>query len=80
MLYHDVLEKLLLEAVGTNDEMLAAILDGLREQANFKSVTYKRNSLGPLSVRALSVLISRTRPCNLDEVRIINCKISSAST
>jgi hypothetical protein len=79
-LYHDLIEKLLLEGVGTDDEMLAAILDGLYEQHNFKSVTYKRNTLGNLSVKALARLINRTRPSNLDEVRIINCKISTASS
>ena len=80
LLYHDLLEKLLLESVGADDQMLAALLDGLKEQVNFKSVTYKKNSLGPLSVKALSVLINRTRPSNLDELRIINCKISTASS
>ena len=76
LLYHDVLEKLLLESTGTDDEMLAAILEGLREQVNFKSVTYKRNIMDQLSVRALVKLAHRPVPHNLDEVRIINCRIT----
>lgn len=60
--------------------MLAAILEGLQEQLNFKSLTYKKNSLGMKSVNQIAALIKRHQPCNLDEVRIVNCKISSAAS
>ena len=49
-LYHHVLEHLILVQTGADDEMLAAILKGLQEQLNFKSLTYKKNSLGIKSV------------------------------
>ena len=63
--------------------MFAAILEGLSEQLNFKSVTYKKNSFenlenpaSDLSMAVLVKLIHRPIPYNLDEVRIINCKIA----
>jgi hypothetical protein len=79
-LYHDVLEELIIVNTGADDEMLAAMLEGLHEQHNFKALTYKKNSLGIKSVEQLAKLIKRQRPFNLDEVRIINCKISSAAS
>ena len=58
MLYNDVVQKLLLESTKMDDPMFAAILEGLSEQQNFKSVTYKKNSFenldAPLSNMALA--------------------------
>ena len=59
--------------------MFAAILEGLAEQTNFKAVTYKKNQLDSLSVRCLLRLLARPLPHNLDELRIINCRISTAA-
>ena len=56
-LYHDVLEGLIIVNTGADDEMLAAMLEGLHEQHNFKALTYKKNSLGIKSVKQLAKLI-----------------------
>ena len=84
-LYDDVVEKLLFENTNMDDQMFAAILNGLVDQFNFKSVTYKQNSFENLedpishwSITALIKLAKRQVPFNLDEIRIINCKINPA--
>lgn len=59
--------------------MFAAILEGLAEQTNFKAVTYKKNSLDALSVQGLLRLMARPLPHNLDELRIINCRVTTAA-
>ena len=79
-LYNNVLEKLLLESTGTDDDMLSHMLEGLQEQSNFKAFTYKFNVLGEKSVRQIVKLITREMPFNLDELRVINCKISPYAT
>jgi len=79
-LYNSVLEKLLLDSTGTDDEMLSHMLEGLQEQSNFKAFTYKKNSLNEKSVRQIVKLLCREMPFNLDELRIINCTISPYAT
>lgn len=56
--------------------MFAAILEGLVEQTHFKSITYKKNSLDHLSIDLILQMVHRPLPHNLDELRIINCRIS----
>jgi hypothetical protein len=73
------LEKLFLESTGTDDKMFAAILEGLVEQTHFKAITYKANALDHLSITCILKMIERPMPSNLDELRIINCKISPAA-
>ena len=43
-MYDDVVSKILLDSNGADDPMFSAILEGLLEQQNFKSITYKNNS------------------------------------
>ena len=77
MLYGDVINKLYLESNDTNDESFSYILKGLTDQYNFKSMTYKKNKLDIKSVECILKLISRHVPQNLDELRIVNCAIST---
>ena len=65
-LYDDVVEKLLFENTNMDDQMFSAILNGLLDQFNFKSVTYKQNSfenledtVGNWSLTALIKLAKR---------------------
>ena len=59
ILYHNILERVILDNNGMNDAMLAAFLNGLLDQLNFKSITYKRNSLDNKAIEALIKLIKR---------------------
>lgn len=74
-LYDHVLEKLYLESVGTNDEMFSLILRGLTEQECFKSITYKHNHIDLLSFEIIIKMIKRPMPYNLDQLRVVNCRI-----
>jgi len=74
-LYGDIIEKLYMESTGTDDEMLATILQGLTGQRNFKAFTYKKSKLGEKSINAIIELVKRPMPHNLDELRIVNCQI-----
>lgn len=76
-LHGNVLKSLCLESSGVTDEMLAVILAGLLDQHEFKSFTYKKNQLDTLSVGVLVKLLKRPVPFNLDELRLIDCKIKA---
>ena len=75
-LYDGVLEKLYFESTGTNDEMFALILQGLLDQQCFKSITYKRNQLGLKSLDLIVKMIKRPMPQNLDQLKIVNCRLN----
>jgi ribosome assembly protein YihI (activator of Der GTPase) len=72
-LHDDIIEKLYLESNNTNDEMLSNILEGLKNQENFKSLTYKKSKFGDKSIDLIIELMSKPMPSNLDELRIVNC-------
>jgi len=79
LLYNHVVEKLFMESTGTQDDSFARVLEGLAEQHGFKTLCYKKNDLGPRSVAAILALVRRPLPHNLDELRIVNCRVSASA-
>jgi hypothetical protein len=61
------------------DESLAVILDGAIHLESFKSLVYRKNELGLLSVAKMTNLFPRFFPKNLEELRIEQCKMSLKS-
>jgi len=73
-----LLQKIVLSGNGLDDPMLATILSGLLHQELFKIFICRRNSIGSNSAIHLSEFFQRKIPKNIDEFRLIECKISSS--
>ena len=72
-----LLNSVCLENNGCLDSDFAKIVRGLRHLENIKSITYRRNELGPESLEALRPLLARRKPHNVEVLRIVSCKVSS---
>lgn len=74
-LFTNVLRHLYVENSGATDEMLAIMLTGLLRQQQFKALTCKKSNLDAYSTDVIVELLLRPFPFNLDELRIINCRV-----
>jgi len=63
---------------GIDDEEFAAILRGLAQLNDFKSITYKRNVFDELSLQEIVPLLHKRLPNHLEELRLIDCTIPKA--
>jgi hypothetical protein len=62
------------------DEQFALALDSLRGIKDFRSLTYRANAIGEMSVSVLiQEYVSRRVPFNLAELKIIDCKATPAA-
>lgn len=55
--------------------MLAILLKGLLKQLGFKALTCKKSNLDVQAISVIVELLQRPFPQNLEELRIINCKV-----
>ena len=65
---------------GIHDEQFKDILEGLRQLTGLKSIIYKQNEFGVKALNSIIPIITRSFPSHLEELRIVNCKISSSTT
>lgn len=66
-----------MESNNMRDEDLAAVLEGLHRLQDIKSITYNKNEFGMKSAEALKIIVGlRYIPYHLEELRLVNCKIS----
>jgi len=56
--------------------MAKRVFAGLSLQEDVKSIIYVKNELGPLSLKFLDTILLKPIPYHLEELRIVNCKIS----
>jgi len=54
------------------------ILGGLAKLNDFKSIIYKMNGLNQKSIESLGPLLQKRLPHHLEELKIIDCKISGS--
>jgi Ran GTPase-activating protein (RanGAP) involved in mRNA processing and transport len=72
--------KILMESNNMRDEDFAAVLEGLHKLQDIKSITYNKNEFGLKSAEALKIIVGlRYIPYHLEELRLVNCKISPQS-
>jgi len=62
------------------DESLAKLLKGMQSLDHVKAIIYKNNDFQQLSLSALSPLLTRRKPNNLEELRLVSCRIGGCIT
>ena len=71
------LTRLALENNGLKDEDFASLLEGLSRLLDIKSLIYVKNEFLMKSVEQIEpILTFRSIPYHLEELRLVNCKIS----
>jgi hypothetical protein len=61
-------------------DALYQLLQGVQTQEDFKSLVIIRNAVDEGSVEVINALLKRQFPKQMEELRIINCKISPKYT
>lgn len=77
--FKNAITKISLDNNGLKEDMTSFILEGLYQQDEFKSIIISRNSLDDKCAEILRSLLKRGFPKNLEELRLINCKIQLRS-
>ena len=72
---HKFVNRVLFDNCGINDYEFSQILDGLSKLKDFKSIIYKLNSFGELSLAKLQPLLMKRLPNHLDEIRLVDCRM-----
>jgi len=72
-----ILNELHFENCGLNDKQTAAILEGAAHLEGLRSFVARYQEFGEESVRALAKVLEAPFPNQLQELKIITCKISS---
>ena len=73
---HHMINRMLFNNVGMTGDQLALILEGVAKMHDFKALTYKQGLLNELAIERLSPILTRSVPNHLEQVSIIDCKIS----
>lgn len=77
ILFHSIM----LDSNGIKDDDIMDLFKGMHQLEHVKSVIIKRNELVKVAtVEHLIPLLIRSKPQNLEELRLINCKIGAAVT
>ena len=71
----EFVSRFLFQSCGLTDTHLAILLNGLEKLENVSSLVLKSEEFGLKSVQLIKPLIERPRPYNLQELRLIDCKI-----
>ena len=75
---HRFVNRVLFSNCGIDDGEFASILEGLAQLKDFKSIIYKMNTFGDLSLAALPALLEKRLPNHLDEIKLIDCQMNSS--
>jgi Ran GTPase-activating protein (RanGAP) involved in mRNA processing and transport len=79
--FPNALTKINLDNNGMNQGgVLSSLLQGVQAQDDFKQIIIMRNTVDETSTDIIVNILQRGFPNCLEELRIINCKISSVST
>lgn len=60
---------------GIDDSEFSSILEGLNHLKDFKSIIYKMNAFGELSLLKLGPLLEKRLPNHLEEIKLIDCQM-----
>ncbi len=75
------LTRIVLDNNGINSgELLNELLEGVAQQDDFKSIVIIKNAVDENSASVIGEVLKRPFPKNLEELRIVNCKVSPVST
>jgi hypothetical protein len=73
-----VINRVLFSNCGIDGDEFTDILNGLAKLDDVKSITYKQNILNLEAVQALDPILKKRLPRNLEELKMIDVKASSA--
>ena len=74
--FDNFVKSILLDNCGIEDKKFAKIINSLNELSDFKSIIYRNNQFEMESARAVMNLLYKKMPFHLDELVIVNCRIS----
>ena len=72
-------EKLLLDNCCITDKQFAPLMESLANLKDFKSIIYRRNEFGVASAWSIKQLLHKRQPYHLNELRIVDCRITPQS-
>ena len=70
-----IVNRLLLNNCGITGDQFAEILSGMVKLRDFKSLIYKQNMINSDSILALKPIFAKRLPNQLEELKIIDCKM-----
>ena len=73
-----LVNRILFSNCGINGDQFAMILEGLAKLSDFKSIVYKMNGINQRSIENLGPLLRKRLPHHLEELKIIDCKMSGS--
>ena len=73
-----VVNRLLLNNCGISGDHFAEIIQGMSKLRDFKSLIYIKSAVNFASLAALKPVLEKRLPFNLEELKLIDCKISAA--
>ena len=76
---NQVVNKMLISNCGLNDATVSIILQGVQKIKDFKALTYCRQAMGSEAVSLLAPLIARPIPFNLEELVLVDTKMSATA-
>lgn len=74
--FHNFINKVLLDNNGIVDNQFAKLVKSLSNLEKFQSIIYRNNDFGMESAEAMGALLKKKFPNNLDELRIVNCRMA----
>lgn len=73
-----MVNRILLSNCGVDDSEFADILEGLQSLKDFKSIIYRMNTFGDLSLAKIRPLMVKRIPYNLNELKLIDCQMTGS--
>lgn len=73
---HQKINRMLFNNCGLTGENLATILEGIALMQDFKSLTYMKGGINAQAIENLAPILLKRVPNHLEELNIIDCKIS----
>lgn len=76
----EFVSRFLFQNCGLTDNHIEVLLRGAEKLKHVSSLVFKREEFGHKSVKLIKPLVERPRPYNLQELRLIDCKVQTHVT
>jgi Ran GTPase-activating protein (RanGAP) involved in mRNA processing and transport len=77
MFNHTIVNRILLSNCGISGDQFALILEGIKSLKDFKSIVYRMNAVNQASIDSMKPLYQNRYPYHLEELKLIDCKITT---
>lgn len=72
-----IVNRMLFNNCGITGDQLAVILEGAAKMKDFKALIYKMNAINALAIEKMIPVIRKPIPNHLEELSIIDCKMTA---